>query len=223
MLDQLDAQGFAITPSLLDESECVTLSARFDLSGTDEAGQRNLLEQDWCAELAGRLRQTLIQQDLLPNGYVASQCTGFQKSVERNWLVPLHQDLSITVAERSADPALSGWARKAGVLSVQPPAEVLQRLVAVRLHLDDCSDNDGPLMVVPGSHRHGRLNSQQCTALRSQAGEVRCAVQRGAAMLMRPLLLHASSRATGTSLRRVLHFVFGPRQLPCQLRWQYSI
>jgi hypothetical protein len=38
-------------------------------------------------------------------------------------------------------------------------------------------------------------------------------------MLMRPLLLHASSRASGASRRRVLHFVFGPRELPFGLAW----
>ena len=41
----------------------------------------------------------------------------------------------------------------------------------------------------------------------------------GFAVLMRPLLLHASSKATGASRRRVLHFLFGPRQLLLGLAW----
>jgi hypothetical protein len=44
-------------------------------------------------------------------------------------------------------------------------------------------------------------------------------VPRGGAMLMRPLLLHASSKAAADIPRRVLHFVFGPAQLPEGLRW----
>ena len=38
-------------------------------------------------------------------------------------------------------------------------------------------------------------------------------------MLMRPLLLHASSKTAGTSRRRVLHFLFGPRELAFGLVW----
>ncbi|WP_182990142.1 hypothetical protein [Massilia sp. Se16.2.3] len=40
---------------------------------------------------------------------------------------------------------------------------------------------------------------------------------------MRPLVLHASSKASGTSLRRVLHIVFGPPALPYGLRWQQPV
>jgi hypothetical protein len=39
-------------------------------------------------------------------------------------------------------------------------------------------------------------------------------------MLMKPLLLHASSKASVAGIRRVLHFVFGPAQLPGALRWR---
>ena len=43
--------------------------------------------------------------------------------------------------------------------------------------------------------------------------------KRGDALLMRPLVLHASSKSSGSSLRRVLHFVFGPEVLPYGLAW----
>jgi hypothetical protein len=38
-------------------------------------------------------------------------------------------------------------------------------------------------------------------------------------MLMKPLLLHASSKVSIDSGRRVLHFVFAPAELPGGLRW----
>jgi len=102
---------------------------------------------------------------------------------------------------------------------VQPPADVLERIVALRLHVDDCGGDDGPLKVVPGSHRRGRLDDAEAIALRDARGTVACPVPRGGAMLMRPLLLHASSKATGASRRRVLHFLFGPPRLPLGLAW----
>lgn len=76
--------------------------------------------------------------------------------------------------------------------------------------------------MVPGSHRDGRLGDAEAIALRDARGTVACHVPRGGALLMRPLLLHASSKAAGTSRRRVLHFVFGPPDLPLGLAWARS-
>ena len=117
------------------------------------------------------------------------------------------------------DDALTGWSEKEGNIFVQPPAEVLRKIVAVRLHVDECSSDDGPLKVVPGSHTHGRTGHDTALALRDTLGEVVCPVARGGALLMSPLLLHSSSKATGQSRRRVLHFLFAPRSLPFGLRW----
>ena len=50
--------------------------------------------------------------------------------------MPVHQDLSIPVREKVPHPALSGWSLKQGTCFVQPPLDVLQQLVAVRVHLD---------------------------------------------------------------------------------------
>jgi ectoine hydroxylase-related dioxygenase (phytanoyl-CoA dioxygenase family) len=85
--------------------------------------------------------------------------------------------------------------------------------------LDDCDESNGALRVVPGSHRLGRLTSSAALAARNQCGEHSVAVPRGGVMAMRPLLLHASSKACSGAPRRVLHFVFGPSDLPEGLRW----
>jgi hypothetical protein len=44
-------------------------------------------------------------------------------------------------------------------------------------------------------------------------------VPKGGAMIMRPLLLHASSKSSVGLPRRVLHFVYGPAALPEGLCW----
>ena len=87
---------------------------------------------------------------------------------------------------------------------------MLEQLFAIRVHLDDCDDWNGALRVVPGSHRFGRLSQREALRERNQRGEHSVPVPRGGAMVMRPLLLHASSKATIDALRRVLHFVFRP-------------
>lgn len=186
-------------------------------------GTRCLLSVDWCAVLARRLREHVDLGRLIPLGHVAVQCTYFEKSSACNWLVPVHQDLSIPVAERVEGAGLSGWADKEGAVFVQAPVAVLEQLVAVRLHLDRCASSDGPLRVVPGSHTQGVLAPDTATATRDAVGECVCEAEAGTALVMRPLLLHASSKSLGTGRRRVLHFLFGPRSLPHGLRWQTAV
>jgi ectoine hydroxylase-related dioxygenase (phytanoyl-CoA dioxygenase family) len=127
------------------------------------------------------------------------------------------------VAARVDAPGWRGWSEKEGSLFVQAPVAVLEQLVAVRLHLDDCSAVDGPLRVLPGSHRLGLLADEEASRLRAQSTEIVCEARQGDALLLRPLLLHASSKANGHSLRRVLHFLFGPPELPQGLRWQHAV
>jgi ectoine hydroxylase-related dioxygenase (phytanoyl-CoA dioxygenase family) len=147
------------------------------------------------------------------------QCTLFAKSIESNWLVSLHQDLSIPVAERVQSPGCQGWSEKEGELFVQPPVAVLDTVLALRLHLEDCNERNGALRVVPGSHRLGRLTTAEAIRAKDERGEVCIEVPRGGAMLMKPLLLHASSKVSIGGARRVLHFVFAPLELLGALRW----
>lgn len=217
-----DTDGYAVVPDILSGDQCAAYAGQVHLADAASGGTRCLLAQPWCAQLAVSLRAHPALTGHIGAQRVAVQCTYFEKSADRNWLVPVHQDLSIPVAARVAEPALRGWSEKEGVTYVRAPLEVLQDLVAVRLHLDDCGPRDGPLCVVPGSHRHAIIGDDQAIALRKAGLETVC-VAAGAAMLLRPLLLHASSKGSGNGRRRVLHVVFGPRNLPFGLVWNMAI
>lgn len=218
-----ETQGHALLEALIPAQECHALGLMLDTLERSGAGSRDLLEQPWCAALACRLQQHPAVAALLPASHRAVQCTFFEKSAARNWLVALHQDLSIPVAERARQgPAarLAGWSRKQGMDYVQAPLPLLQELLALRLHLDPCGPGDGALKLVPGSHRLGILSPEQGMAVRTQEKELLCLAEPGSALLMRPLLLHASSKATGHGRRRVLHFLFGPQSPGHGLRWR---
>jgi len=219
----LAAAGFSVIPGLLSPEELQGVAKLLASSSDRSIGSRRFIEDSRCAELGRRIGRNPRMLALLPRDAVAVQCTSFIKGPANNWLVSLHQDLSIPVAERVESTECSGWSEKEGELYVRPPAAVLERLLAVRVHLDDCDESNGAIRVVPGSHKYGRLNSANVAGLREAHGEVSVPVARGDAMLMRPLLLHASSKCTGERPRRVLHFVYGPRQLPCGLRWRTAI
>jgi ectoine hydroxylase-related dioxygenase (phytanoyl-CoA dioxygenase family) len=213
-------EGYLHVPALLSAAECEAISELHAQDG-DSAGSRNLLRYPWCDDLARRIRMQLANMLLFPAEHTVVQCTYFEKSVNRNWLVPVHQDLGIPVAERNDDPSLSNWSEKDGMLFVQPPVDLLEQLVAVRLHLDPCGAGDGPLRVVPGSHLLGRIGPEEAARARCRA-EVACISDQGGALVMRPLLLHASSKSSGKSRRRVLHFVFAPLTPGYGLRWPHD-
>jgi ectoine hydroxylase-related dioxygenase (phytanoyl-CoA dioxygenase family) len=187
------------------------------------AGSRNLLTDAWCSGLVATLRSGLQTLGVLSDDAVAVQCTLFRKTPDCNWKVPYHQDLSIPVAGRVEHPALSGWSVKEDGQYVQPPTELLDGLLAVRLHLDPCGDDEGALRVMPGSHRLGRLTSSSIALMDKRCDEVVCVAEAGDLLLMRPLLLHASSKAERPSGRRVLHFLFAPPDPGCGLQWRLTV
>lgn len=219
--EQFASSGFALFPAVLSPAECQRLTRHVSDLACARAGTRCLLHQPWCAELADRLRQHPSLSPLLPASHVAVQCTYFLKSAEVNWLVAVHQDTAIPVAQRCHHPDLRGWSVKEGIQYVQPPPQLLEQLIALRVHLDPCRLEDGPLRVVPGSHLDGIIPPSQ--AVEARLAEVLCLAEPGDVLAMRPLLLHASSKSTGESQRRVLHFLFGPSQLPYGLSWLVAV
>jgi ectoine hydroxylase-related dioxygenase (phytanoyl-CoA dioxygenase family) len=150
----------------------------------------------------------------------------FDKHPGANWNVPRHQDLSVAVQTRTEAAGYGPWSVKAGVVHVQPPVQVLERMLAIRLHLDDCGESDGALRVLPGSHRHGEIAGHSVRAARERYPEVTCPVSRGGILALRPLLMHSSSSAATASRRRVLHLEFAACELAERVtwfdRWQYA-
>lgn len=223
VLRAVEEAGFAVAPAVLTPEEAASTEEALRSVRLTSAGTRNLVELPWCRRLIGCIKSHAEIKPVLPLSPVAVQCTLFEKSEERNWLVALHQDLSIPVKERIENAQLGIWSRKEGQQFVQAPTELLEQLLAVRIHIDHCGPENGPLRVVPGSHRYGRVGEAAARRLRDAAGEVTCAIDSGGALLLRPLLLHASSKASSPRHRRVLHFLFGPESIGYGLRWQHAV
>lgn len=116
-------------------------------------------------------------------------------------------------------PGWGPWSVKDGAPHVQPPVECLERMLTVRLHLDGADESNGALRVLLGTHRLGGLDAESIAKCRETHAEVLCAAKAGDVLLMRPLLLHASSRAMSECRRRVLHIEFAGYELPQPLEW----
>ena len=160
------------------------------------------------AEIAGDPRLLATPRSALGASAIPYRATLFDKSPGSNWLVVWHQDTALPVRVRHDAPGWGPWSVKAGVLYAHAPAVALQRIVALRVHLDDSRSENGPLRVLPGSHTMGVLSD---SAIRDvvAAGEPReCIVRRGGVLVMRPLLVHASSKSMVEAPRRVLHIEY---------------
>ena len=223
---QVIEDGFAIVRSVIDTEAVSALIAVFENLGQNGAiqrrgGIRNLLGvAPQARELADSKPVREIVNAIL--GAQAFPVRGilFDKTPDANWKVPWHQDVTIAVAGREEVDGYGPWSVKAGgVLHVQPPAEILERMLSVRIHLDPCGEENGALKVLPGTHRLGKLSEDEVARMGAEEQAVMCSANIGDAVLMRPLLLHSSSASDSPSHRRVIHLDFAAVELPVPLRW----
>jgi hypothetical protein len=219
---RLAEDGFALVDSGLAPDEREAL--RSTLFKTDRPGIRCLLDDLLVRVTAGSLRTRLCSLGILPPTATAIQAISFDKTPETNWKVSWHQDLMFPFARPVTSEGYELPSEKEGVNYARPPRAVLEEMLAVRIHLDDCDATSGPLNVTPGSHVYGVLRNSDIPAysLAASHRRVACIARAGEALLMRPLLLHASSPATKPSHRRVLHLVYHSGS-PMTETWYRSI
>jgi hypothetical protein len=147
-----------------------------------------------------------------------SKAIYFDKSPEANWYVTWHQDMTINVKTKTETEDFSGWTKKERGYSVVPPEEILKNTVTIRIHLDITDEQNGALKIVPGSHNK-KLTTDEIQLITQNSVPVVCDIDLGGIHLMKPLLLHASSKATNQKHRRVLHLEFNTMELPNGLEW----
>jgi ectoine hydroxylase-related dioxygenase (phytanoyl-CoA dioxygenase family) len=220
--------GFAVLPDLYAPHEVAALLRTVEQAPASGPNFRRSQEVFAIRDLLGEvpdlwplldsaaLRQLLGQ--LFPAGCQLVKAIYFDKPAGSNWLVAWHQDLMINVNRRADLPGFGPWTSKPEGVSVQPPVAVLEDVVTLRIHLDDCDATNGALKVVPGSHRHGVVPAAAIADFTPDA--TFCAVPAGGAMLMKPLLLHASNRSTSPRPRRVMHLEFASVELPIGMAWR---
>ncbi len=140
----------------------------------------------------------------------------FDKPPTRSWTLPWHRDMTIAVRDNTLpSDSFRRPTRKAGLPHVEAPRAVLEQMLTARIHLDNVTDENGPLRVQPGSHR---ADAPALASVVEQAIFATC----GDVLLMRPLLVHASGHSLAGTIRhrRILHLEFAASPLlPDGLAW----
>jgi hypothetical protein len=147
------------------------------------------------------------------------RATLFDKSPQRNWSLGWHQDRTIAVHDRVETPGFTCWTTKGGIAHVVPPFEILGRMLTLRIHLDPVGPDNAPLLVVPGSHRLGRVTEPEIAAIVARLGSSACTAAAGDLWLYATPILHASARAAKPARRRVLQLLYSVATLPNGLEW----
>jgi hypothetical protein len=231
--EQLEADGFAflrgvfspgaVADVLAEWVEVTRAHAGDDALLTGEGGPaygaRNLLEL-WprVAELAREPAVRDALREVLGESAGVVRVLYFDKPPGHSWALPWHKDYSLAVEAHGQGGLFTKPTVKAGVPHVVAPKEVLDRMLTLRVHLDAMTPENGPLRVIPGSHRayHQKGDPpRQPVTLHCAAGDV---------LLMRPLVTHASGHsAPGAGLhRRVLHLeCAADPTLPDGYRWKW--
>ena len=230
--------GYVLVDQLLDRRTCLAVAEQLS-KAADSAGQRHLIDHAAVQLLLHEPRLIAAVRDIFgeqanPNASgsaavpalplpltsaFAFNATLFDKHSEQNWLVAWHQDVTIPVAEKRDVPGWTAWSVKEGVDYVCPVDRVLRAVVALRIHLDDCHAENGPLRVLRGSHVLGHVPQSKVAGMADSFETDIIEGNAGSAVFMKPLLIHASSKATADARRRVLHLEFAAIDLPSPLVW----
>lgn len=205
-------QGFAIIPDVLTELEIERTIQELvhDPLPRSRAGSRHALRHRAIAELAHDPRLIGLAGKILGSTATPFKATIFDKSDTANWLVVWHQDTALPLLTRQDVPGWGPWSVKDGVIYARAPASELGRVIALRLHLDDSTLDNGPLRVLPGTHAIGVLDDDAILRLAASTQPVDCVVSRGGVLAMRPLVIHSSSKSRTAARRRVLHIEYAP-------------
>jgi len=204
------ARGFAVIADVLwrDEIDALNTALAASQLRRSRAGARHLLSNPNVANLAEHPKLKEIACQVLRTEARPFRATLFDKSPISNWLVVWHQDTALPLRERRELPGWGPWSVKEGVIYAHAPAAPLEQVLALRVHLDDSTDRNGPLRVLPGTHTLGVLTDDAIERLVTNMNPVDCLVTAGGVVAMRPLIVHASSKSLIETPRRVLHIEY---------------
>lgn len=225
----LDKQGYIILDNLYSPTEVQQIITCIEDTTQNQSSEGFLKTNDLFAirqllKNIPHLKKVLLNKNLrslLSNIYRApyflTKGIYFDKPPTSNWFVPYHQDISISVNQKTEVPNYKNWTQKKGQYGVQPPLKILENSTTIRIHLDDTTIENGALKVLPESHTKGIIRTDQKDW--DTATEKVCDVKSGGVMLMKPLTLHASHRTKNEKRRRVIHLEFCDQKLESPLQW----
>jgi ectoine hydroxylase-related dioxygenase (phytanoyl-CoA dioxygenase family) len=224
---EIAENGFTTIDHVFSEQEIEQIVSVIDLSDKSKETFRKSADLFAIRQFLNEIPQTknLVFSDALKNAvsqlfgndYFVVKSIYFDKPATSNWYVAYHQDLTISVNKKLDLDGYGPWTDKQNQYAVQPPLDILENIFTIRIHLDETNRDNGALKVIAGSHLKQIYRPESIDWTKET--ETYCDVAKGGIMIMKPLLLHSSSRTTNEKRRRVIHIEFSNKELPNELRW----
>ena len=130
----------------------------------------------------------------------------FNKTTQTNWALPWHQDRVIATQERHELPGFRNWSQKESAWHCEPPEEILNQMLFVRVHMDDTNAESGAMEIAAGSHAAGLVKSDEAAEVAARYPTEVCTAARGDILILPMLTLHRSLAAPNPTARRVFRF-----------------
>ncbi len=218
----LTTNGFSILNEFYSKNEVQkigkVLQDYFDQSAEPTFGKRKLLKDlPSLKPLLFKESLALLIQSIDPKAFL-TKAIYFDKPVDSNWYVTWHQDIPINVVEKIETEGFKAWTQKQGIVSVCPPEDILKNIFTLRIHLDATTIENGALKVIPGAHTK-QYTVEEKEKITSTQEPTIIEVGEGGIQIMKPLLLHSSSKSQNHKRRRVIHLEFSSLELPNGLEW----
>ena len=159
----VEKNGFEIVSDLFNLEEISSIGRELDSTSLrrTRAGIRHLMSNSDVAATARDHRLLEIACETLGGEAFPFRATLFDKSPDANWLVVWHQDTALQVRHQLDALRWGPWSMKEGIPYAHAPADVLSSVLALRVHLDDSTADNGPLKVLPGTHSLGLLDDDR--------------------------------------------------------------
>jgi hypothetical protein len=112
------------------------------------------------------------------------------------------------------------WTKKAGIWHCEPTMNSLERMLFVRVHLDDTDRFNGAMRIARGSHDAGFVRAAEAADMARNYPEEVCKAKRGDILILKMLTLDGSKPSQMVSNRRAIRIDFASFDLPAPLRWK---
>lgn len=224
MKSVLGRKGYEIVEGVFSEWEIDEILQLIQSKGINKQfGVREFLfDHPEIAKTVFSERLLSVIREIASNCDKSIKSIYFDKPSSANWIVNWHQDLTINLQNRKTVTGYKNWRVKSERTVVQPNLEMLESIFTIRIHLDDCTKENGALRVIENSHTQGVIEIKDW--IQEKNGKERiCEVKKGGILIMKPLLLHASRRTENQQNRRVIHIEFTDQSLPEGLEWKEEI
>ncbi|MEM9409825.1 MAG: phytanoyl-CoA dioxygenase family protein [Planctomycetota bacterium] len=229
--EPIDLFGYQLIENVFSYSECEEILSQLDQSMHQDEDQFHVRQSRGTVFAARNIMDLfpnvvnvwrkpklvrLIHEILGPTSGLV-RVLFFDKSSERSWSLPFHKDLTIAVRDNSLpSKEFSKPTHKAGVPHVEANEEILSKMLTLRIHLDEVTEENGPLQIYRGSHLHGKATTF------SEGSPVKILCCSGDVLAMRPMVSHGSAHVQTEKQihRRILHLEFsGDPLLPDNYQW----